>query len=106
VLATVMVTSFFLLDTGVDWAVERARARLEERLPGDLTAAERERFHSDLDAYFARLRAERGSAPLAGAFLERVGVVLEDGKVTRIEILALDGFLRQHASPPTAGGPR
>lgn len=105
VLAAVVVASFFFLDTGVDWAVKRARVRLEERLPADLTMPERQQFDADLDAFFARLRARSGSAPLAGAFLERVGTVLDDGKVTRVELMALEGFLRQHSSPgPTRSG--
>lgn len=106
VLAAVIVASFFLLHTGVDWAVKRARVRLEERLPPDLTAVERQQLGADLDAFFARLRAGGDSAPLAGAFLERVGTVLDDGKVTRAEVVALEGFLRQSSSPAGGGGNR
>jgi len=100
VLAAVMVASFFLLRTGVHWAADRARARLEERLPTDLSARERERFLEDLESFFQRAGKAKDPAPLVGGFLERVGKVLEDGKVTRAEVVTLDRFLRESAGSP------
>jgi len=96
VLAVLMLASFFLFNRGVGWTLHRARAHLERALPKDLPAAKRDRLERDLDRFF---RASSGSAttPRMGAFLVRVGDVLEDGQVTPAEVDQVIEFLEREA---------
>ncbi len=102
VLILVMVGTFFFLRRGASWVVERARQRIEERLPTDLTAAEREHVLKDLERFFQRLGDAPNQDQLMGEFLARAGDALEDGRLTREEVVQLDSYLR-HPDAGAAG---
>ncbi len=104
VLTAVLLGSFLFLDRGVRWVTLRARQKLVQNLPPSANAAARRAFEEDLDRFFARLEGDPVEANrLSGAFIERVGRVLEDGRVTLEEMGAIQAFLRE-AAPP--GGER
>ncbi len=92
VLAVLVFGSFLFFDRGVRWAVRRASDRIEERLDPGVPPALRDRLHGELEALIAR-SGERGAAARNGAFLERAGRFLEDGRVSPEEAEELEAFL-------------
>ena len=107
VLTAVLLASFLFLDRGVRWVTLRARQRLEASLPAEAGEPARRAFGEDLDRFFARLEEDPAEANrLSGAFLERVGAALEDGRVTVEEMGFIQAFLREAAPPDEERGER
>jgi len=97
ILAALVFGSFLFFDRGVRWAVHRASSRIEESLDPGVPPDLRERLHGELEDFGVQ-SARRGAAPRSGAFLERAGKILEDGRVTREEAEALEVFLAGEGS--------
>jgi len=107
VLTAVLLGSFLFLDRGVHWVTLRARQKLEEELPRDLSGSARQAFEEDLERFFRRLETDPAEANrLSGAFIERVGRSLEDGQITLEEMGFIQAFLREAAPPDEESGER
>lgn len=106
VLAALILGSFLFFDRGVQWAVRRAADRIEERMDPAVPPAARELLRERMEQLCAR-SGEAGAAPRNGAFLQRAGKALEDGRVSTEEVAGLNAFLagRGEERPPAAGGP-
>ncbi len=92
VLAALILGSFLFFDRGVQWAVRRAADRIEERMDPAVPPAARASLVARMNELCAR-SGEADAAPRNGAFLERAGKALEDGRVSAGEVADLNAFL-------------
>ncbi|NOZ77936.1 MAG: hypothetical protein GXP48_01905 [Acidobacteria bacterium] len=99
-LTVLLFASFLFLNRGVRWTMQRARARLERSLPGELTPADRTRLENDLNRFFAAVVRDPDSTRRMGQFLGRVEHMLDDGRVTIPEVHDLCRFLERASRRP------
>jgi len=100
---SLILGSFLFFDRGVQWAVRRASERIEEGLEPDVPPALRDRLHRELQEVVARSGAH-DAARRNGAFLQRAGRILEDGRVSPEEAGKLEAYLAQERGAGGKGG--
>lgn len=106
--AGVMVLMLFLfastrvVERGLDGVARRACARLAERLPPELSVAERVRTERNLGLFEEQLRAGAVEGRVVGGFLSRASDALEDGRLTVAEVAEVNRFLDGRDPAPDA----
>lgn len=95
----VMVLMLFLfastrvVERGLEGVARRACARLFDRLPPDLPAAERDRTERNLRLLEEQLRRGGVEGRVVGGFLSRASEAIEDGRLTVAEVAEINRFL-------------
>jgi hypothetical protein len=96
-----LLSSFFVLERGVDLVVLRAHKRVLECLPDELGADDRNRTRRNLERFLTELRGADDRNPLTGEFLQHVSTALADDELTVAEVRELNEFLTSRASLPS-----
>jgi len=102
VLVAILMSSFFVLDRGMDLVVLRARQRILDNLPAELGPPERRRTERNLQHFVLQLQRDVDRTPLMGEFIDRVASFVEDEVLTVDEVRNLNRFLESSTGPPGA----
>jgi hypothetical protein len=97
-----LLLSSRLMERGLEALALRARQRILQRLPLDLSAAERRRTLHNLERLVDRRQPEGDRRRLEGSFLRLAGAALADDRLTVAEVGEINSFLE---GGPPSGGP-
>ena len=93
VLAGVLVVSYQSMKGSVWDTAHRARERVEQRLPLELSDAERRRTKENLERFFDRLEVAEEPYPLMGGFVRRANDALVDAFLSPAEVRDINAYL-------------